>query len=322
MATSTRTRPARRARPALPPGLRLSLAERIDGRLAAIVGGSVVVHGVIALAAWLGDAPEPMVHTPFVPVTYQQDVIDISIPDVEAPLPTPSEPGAAMTPATPTQTPRPIVTPSRVQPSPPRSAQAPVDSQQLASILTGANGETGHTGSMSSRQPSFDLGSQIANARNEQIGDGTRTAPRTVETRIGTTDRAPLVDDPTLTRSPPKHADEPTARIIPGTVKPETRTTLTAAIVLERVNAYMAGLQRCYKLGLAEDSTLSGRVEITFIVDERGHVIEPDASGVSAGVETCIENRMKAWRMPMPKDNDGAATDASFALTLALQPSN
>jgi outer membrane biosynthesis protein TonB len=84
----------------------------------------------------------------------------------------------------------------------------------------------------------------------------------------------------------------------------------------------MAGLQRCYKAGLAQDATLSGRVIISFTVDERGHVIDPEASGVSSSVDTCIANRMKAWRVPIAKDAKGAPTEASFTVSLALQPSS
>jgi hypothetical protein len=313
MATSTRPRPA------LPPGLRLSLADRIDRRLAAIVGGSVVLHGAVAICAWLGDAPEPLVHSPFAAVTYEQDVIDISIPDLVDPV-TDVGPGAATTPAKPSQAPRPIVTPSRI----PSRPAAPIDSEQLASILTGVDGETGHAGSMSRRQPQRDLGAQIANARDSgaQIGDGTRTTPRAIDPRLGTTDREPIVDDPTLTRAPRSRTNEPTPRVVLGPVKPETSTTLTAATVLDRINTiYMAGLQRCYRLGLAEDATLTGRAAISFTVDERGRVTEPEASGVSRTVDTCISNQMKAWRFPIPKDANGAASDASFSVSLALQAS-
>ena len=83
----------------------------------------------------------------------------------------------------------------------------------------------------------------------------------------------------------------------------------------------MAGLQRCYRLGLATDSKLGGRVAISFTVDERGQVNDADASGVSPQVDSCISKQMTGWRFPIPKDAEGTTTDASFAVSLALQPS-
>lgn len=292
----------------LPPGLKLTLGQRIDRRLALIVGSSLLVHGAIATYAWLGDPAEPAFGQA---VTYQQDMIDVTVPDV---LVLPALPGAA-TPVTSKQTPQPIVRPKHA----PKITNEPVDSQRLAAILTGTDGEVGKTG-MNPRQPDFDLGKQIAAARdsNVPISD---TGPRIDTPRIGTRDPS-IVDDPTLTRLPTTPRDEPGGRIISGQIRPDRTTSLTPASVLDRINTvYMAGLQRCYRLGLADEATLAGRVAISFTVDERGKVTDADASGVSPLVDGCISKQMTGWRFAIPKHADGTTTDASFAVSLALQPS-
>jgi outer membrane biosynthesis protein TonB len=303
----------------LPPELRRTLADRVDRRVALFVGGSLAVHLAFAIVAWTDDSAGQPLGTPAVATTYQQDVIDVIVPDDPAITAAPtSEPGAA-TPATPTQTPRRIVEPTRITTRP----APPVDSQRLASILTGTDGEVGKSG-MQPRQPGADLDKQIDDARDSQatIGDGTHTSR--------TDDRAHALDrdtqitstDPTLTHVPGTRRDEPTGRVVPGPVIYDTWTTLTPATVLDRItHVYMAGLQRCYRLGLAADSTLSGRVAISFTVDERGHVSDADASGVSSEVDSCIAKQMQSWRFPAPREKDGSATDATFSVSLALQPS-
>ncbi|HEY5944799.1 MAG TPA: AgmX/PglI C-terminal domain-containing protein, partial [Kofleriaceae bacterium] len=229
-----------------------------------------------------------------------------------------TEPGVA-TPATPHQTARPIVRPTNIQ----KPANGD-DAQRLAAILTGDQDSEHGRGGMSPRQPGVDLGKQIDEARNHPItiGDGTHTSRTDDRTHIGTTPDSPLVDDPTLTRTEHRNDDPLKGRVTVGPVKPDDSTTLTPSVVLDRITTlYMAGLQRCYKDGLKLDSTLSGKVAISFTVDDRGQVIDANASGVSTGVDGCVRGQMAKWRFPIPKDKDGDATDASFAVSLALQPS-
>ena len=289
------------------------LLDRIDRRLAVILGASLAVHVGIAAYAWSADLEQPAtLPAPPVATTYQ-DVVDIVIPDLTPPPTATQHPSPAPGIATPTTAPaHRIVRPTMITASNP----GVVDPQQLAGMLTGTNDEM--------PRPHRDLGTQIIDVRDGHytIGDGTHTSRTDDRANLGTRDESPLTDDPTLTHTPDTHRDEPHGRIIPGTVKPDSTTTLTPAIVLERIQSqYMAGLQRCYRLGLAADSQLSGKVAISLTVDERGQVTDPEASGVSSQVDSCIADQMSRWRFPIPKDKDGAATDASFAVSLALQPS-
>ncbi len=297
----------------LPASLRQSLADRVDRRLAAIVGGSIIVHVAIAGYAWMNDIAEPETEARYIAPLYEEQVIDLTaMPDFVQPPTTPG-PGAT-SPVSPSQTSRPIVRQVQVQ-------QPSVDPTRLASVLTGGESEVGK-GGMASRQQAATLAQQIADAQDTRakIGDGP-TSRVDDRARVTDTDRA-IANDPTLTQAPRPTHEERTGRVIPGTVKPESKTTLSPVVVLERISSlYMAGLQRCYRLGLAIDSTLAGKVAISFTVDERGKVIEADASGVSPQVDGCISRQMGTWRFPAPKDAEGSGTDASFTVSLALQPS-
>lgn len=309
-------------RPQLPAAIRGSFADRIDRRLALFVGGSLLVHIGIAVWAWTNDVPNATLGMPPVAQAFHEEIIDITLPDEPPAHTTSTEPGrpAVAPPVSSHQTSRPIVRPTNVQH--PTSGD---DARRLASILAGdTESETGR-GGMHGRQPGVDLGKQMEDARNHTIaiGDGTHTSRTDDREDVGTVDHSIVTDDPTLTRAPDHH-DEPRlpGRVVIGPVKPDDSTSLTPAVVLERINTlYMAGLQRCYKDGLRLDATLSGRVAISFTVDDRGLVSDPNASGVSPGVDTCVQSQMAKWRFPVPKDKDGAATDASFAVSLALQPS-
>ncbi len=309
-------------RPQLPASIRGTFADRIDRRLALFVGGSLLVHIGIAAWAWTSDVPTTPLGYSHVATTYHEDIIDVTIPDVsdvpDVVTPPTNEPGVAA-PARPTQTPKPIVRPTNI--AKPANGD---DAQRLAAILTGDAPSETSRGGMSSRQPGADLDKQIDDARGKTItiGDGTHTSRTDDRARLGTTPDSPLVDDPTLTRTEP-HREEPLkGRIQVGPVKPDDSTSLTPAVVLDRIQTlYMAGLQRCYKDGLKLDHTLSGKVAISFTVDDRGQVIDASAHGVSSGVDSCVQSQMTTWRFPIPKDKDGDKTDASFAVSLALQPS-
>jgi hypothetical protein len=308
-------------RPQLPAAIRGTLADRIDRRLATILAGSLALHIGLATWAWMTDVETTTLGMSPIAQTYHHDVIDVTFPDVVTPAPPPAnEPGIAK-PVAPPRVARPIVTPTNIT----RPIEDPdANAQRLASILTGDQTETHGKGGMGSRQPGVDLDKQIAEVRdrNYKIGDGTQTSRVDDRSGIGTTPDRPLVNDPTLTQTPARPDEEPRGRIIPGDVIPDTRTTLTAAMVLDRIKTvYMSGLQRCYVLGLRDDGELSGRVKISFTVDERGKVIDPDAAGVSAKVDSCISNQMSTWRFAIPRDKDGDATNASFTVSLALQPS-
>jgi hypothetical protein len=290
------------------------LLSRVDRRLAAILGASIAVHVGIAAYAWSTDLEEPKRSVPMSAIPVEYEEIDIMIPDFTPPKTVTSTtgPGAA-TPTSPNQTPTPIVRRPTIRPSIATSNN--VDPSKLAGLFT--DNDT------PSRRPSLDLGPQIIDARDNHVEVGPDRPDPNDRTNLGTRDESPISNSPTLTHADPSHRDEPTGRIIPGTVKPGSTTTLTPALVLKLIqDQYIRGLQRCYQRGLAnEGPSLAGKVAIEFTVESSGKVSDASASGMSASVDACIEQQMSTWRFPAPHDAHGAATDASFSITLALQPS-
>jgi hypothetical protein len=319
-------------RPALPASMRPSLVDRVDRRVAAIVGLSLAAHFGIALYAWATDAEDGSMLAPSISQTFHHETIEVVIPDEPAPaLPTPAQPapgpGAAAPVAPAQQTGKPIVERPRITTN--RPATTPTlgdaDIARFASIMSGNDRtETGKGGSMDERKPGADLGTQIADARAREVRIGTdgETFREQPGPRLGTTD-GPRIDAPTRVQpNEPKQTEREPGRIqirpVPG--QPPT-TTLTVQMVLDKINSvYMNGLVRCYRKGLVGDASLSGKVSVSFTVTERGSLEDPSARGVTSEVDACVQTQMGSWRFPIPKDKDGDPDTASFALVLALQP--
>jgi hypothetical protein len=312
------TAPAR-PRPQLPASIRGTFSDRIDRRLAVIIGASLLAHIGIAAYAWSTDLETPPLGISTVAASYEQ-VTDITIPD-EAPQP--AQPGTA-TPVAPVQTPAPIVRPTHVTASHPPSLHDD-DALRMASILTGADETPRGPGAMHERQPGADLDKQLEDASHHHvaIGNTDHTSRTDDRAHIGVTSNNPIADDPTLTRTDPTYRTEDrTIRISLMKPKADQTSTLTPDLVLDKIQgAYMTGLQRCYRKGLVGDASLTGRVSISFTVDSHGALTDPEATGLTSQVDACISAQMQAWRFPFPRDKDGEPTEASFHVALALQAS-
>jgi len=305
-------------RPQLPASIRGTLSDRIDRRLAAIIGASLLAHIGIAAYAWSTDRELPPLGMATAARDYiPETTIDVSLPDV----PPVATPGVAA-PVAPVQTPAPIVRPAHVTTSPARPpALHDDDALRMAAILTGANETPNGSGTMHARQPGADLDKQLEDASHHTvvIGNNDHTS-RTGREHIGTDPHGPLVDDPTLTRT--EHREEVPVRITLDRPKPDEPTTLTPDSVVDKIrDAYMNGLERCYRKGLAADASLSGKVPIRFTVTSHGQVTDPEASGVDAQLDACIAGQMTSWHFTIPRDEDGQPTDVSFHVVLALRPS-
>ena len=310
-------------RPQLPASVRGTFADRIDKRLALIVGGSLFVHLAIGAWAWMTDSEhEPLLQSKQF-AEYRQDTYMIDMPDETAA--TAQEPGAA-TPVAPVQTPAPIVKPSRITtPSSPEPAMTTGDAERFAQILTGTDEQRNGRNEMGKRLPGAELGTQIADIRdnNRRIGNddgGFRTRERE-----GLGDgRTQIVDEVArLEQQRRREENIPRGRIdLRPPKQPPGDGPSPDGIIVKIQSDYMPGLMRCYQQGLRGDPSLRGKVAVTFTVTETGKVTDPTARGMTSEVDACITAQMATWRFAAPKDKDGDPTDLDLSLSLALVPAN
>jgi hypothetical protein len=156
-------------RPVLPASIRGTLGDRIDRRLAVIIGASVALHLGIAGVAWFEDVETgSMLETP-IAQTYRQEVMEVTLPDETQPVVSPDPGPGAATPVVATQTPRPIVKRPQISTTKGQEpAMSEDDAQRFASILTGS--EVGKTGAndLNKRQPGADLSGGQSRSRGRQ----------------------------------------------------------------------------------------------------------------------------------------------------------
>ena len=319
--------PAKSPRPQLPASVRGTLGDRIDRRLATIIGASLLVHIAIGAWAWVTEVEEPAM-AQLKNAEYRHpthDTVDI-VADMGPTMP--QEPGAA-TPVAPVQTPAPIVKQPRVSTGPAPTPKLPTadDAARYANMLTTDESGKGARNGMSNRSPGGELGKEIADIRdnNRTIGNddgGFRTRPRE---GIGDGTNEQIVNNaPTdIEQQRPR-----TERDLGGRIELRPQPTPPGGtpipnLIIEKIRtAYMPGLMRCYKKGLLDNATLGGKVKVAFTVTETGSVTDASASGLTQPVDACIAAQMASWRFPVSKDKDGDPIDLDVALTLALVPSN
>ncbi len=315
-------------RPQLPASVRGTFGDRIDRRLAMIVGASLVVHLAIGGWAWLTEVEQAGLFASSDVVEYRQTIYDITLPEETLPLVTPDVPGAA-TPVAPRQTAAPIVA-RRQTPARPTPDLTPGlttdDAARFAQMLTADTESRGGPGTMRPRMPGADLGQQVAdirdNGRRVEVGNQ-NTGFREREREGVGTGPAPRIEAPTqVIEQGPRTEAQPGGRItLRPTKQPELGVTLTAEMLLAKIQRdYMVGLKRCFQKGLATDPSLRGKIALTLTVDDRGRVSSAEAQGLTPEVDSCIATGMTSWRFPAPKDKTGTPIDADFALALVMVP--
>jgi hypothetical protein len=328
------TEPPRQPKPMLPASVRGTFADRFDPRLSVILGASIILHFAIVIMALMFDIEVPSgiaeraYNLTFQPETYQVDVVQ---PEVKSP-----DAGSAAGSAAPVKTPekKPSTVPS-TKPDKPDGGRSDKDTvamqeeeaAKFADLLTG-EGENGKSeGDMSKRRPGADLGQQIDGVKEGgqqvAIGGGAGRGSRgDGDPRVGT-GSGPKITGPTGPESAGggKTEKQPQGRIAVSDKQSFDESTLTPDIVLSKIqSAYMAGLKRCYKEYLKKDATARGKVTLSLTINETGRTTSGKAKGFAGEVDDCISGLMGSWRFPIPKDKDGEATEASFAITLQLVP--
>jgi len=104
-----------------------------------------------------------------------------------------------------------------------------------------------------------------------------------------------------------------------GLIEKLDETSLTPAAVQQKIGTtYSAGIKRCYKKLLATDPRAGGTLTLGLTVTATGQVTKASARGIPA-LESCVTAAMETWRFPMPRDDRGQPTEASFQLKIILQ---
>jgi hypothetical protein len=327
------TEPPRQPKPMLPASVRGTFADRFDPRLSVILGASIIVHFAVVIVALTMDVPTGNDITDRAyNLTFKQDEYKV---DLEQPKPVDTQPQATDQGSAAKQPEKPKTVPTIEKPKNDgggRDEKADVARQEenakaMADLLTGEGLNGTSEGDMSKRRPGADLGTQIADVREGgkevAVGGGGGRGPRgDGDPRVGT-GKGPKIDGPggTETAGGPKEEKAPTGRIQVSDKQTFDDSSLTPDIVLSKIqSAYMAGLKRCYKEHLKKDASARGKVTLSLTVNETGRTTSGNAKGFASEVDECIGNQMSSWRFPVPKDKDGEATEASFAITLQLVP--
>ena len=325
------TEPPRQPKPMLPASVRGTFADRFDPRLSVILGASIILHFAIVIVALAMDVdvPSGMAERAYsLTFTPDQYTVDVEKPQPEKPADTGS--AAAKVPEKAAAT-----VPSKVPAKAPdsgRDAKADVALQEeqakaMADLLTGEGPNGNSEGDMSKRRPGADLGQQIADVReggkSVSVGGGTGRGTRgDGDARVGT-GKGPNINGPggTETAGGPKVEHAPQGRIQVSDKQSFDESSLTPDIVLAKIQSvYMSGLKRCYKQYLNKDASARGKVTLNLTVNSTGRTVKGAAHGFAGEVDDCINAQMVSWRFPVPKDKDGEATDAAFAITLQLVP--
>ena len=331
--------PSRPAAMPLPASMRGSLISSIDPVLAIVMAISLLLHFSVALYAYQRDRVVMKRSSRVFSDTFQRPTVAVADLDFDRPAEPTVEAPAEKEPEEPAKkSDAPKNEPSR--PRAPsnagggeRSAEEALQLQEEAvafanNLLSDDFSESGIGGGSSDRDPKNDLGEAIAAVRRSgakvEVGGGAPRGTRgSTSTEIGT-GQGPQVEGPgdTTTRTEEKVAEKvPRGRINVGGSSSLDETTLRPNEVLRKIQTvYMNGLKRCHKDLLKRDPSAGGRVTLRFMVGGTGRVVKVKADGFDPGVDRCIEGQANNWRFGVPKDEDGEVTDATFKISLVLQP--
>lgn len=331
--------PPRQPKPMLPASVRGTFADRIEPRLAVIVGTSIVLHFAVILFFWFRDVEEGGLAERAYNRSFQQDTYQVAIeepPPDEKPAEGSAGSAAAgsaakdPTPEKPSTKPNPG---GSKEPADGRSentapSMSDADAIALANLMSVDSAQGTTTGGMNDRAPGADLGDQVAAVRESGktpgIGGGTGRVTRgDGDPRTGT-GTGPKIDGPGGTTTPGGGKGEekgPVGRISVSDKQTFDDSSLTPDVVLKKIqSAYMTGIKRCYTNYLKKEATARGKVKLSLTVNESGRTTDGSAKGLADEVDSCISNLMSGWTFPKPVDKDGDATEASFAITLQLVP--
>ncbi|MEO8700409.1 MAG: hypothetical protein ABI867_10210 [Kofleriaceae bacterium] len=328
------TEPPRQPKPMLPASVRGTFADRFEPQLIVILGISVFAHFLLVLLSFLGvfgereRGDENMAEKAF-ELTFEPEKYKIELQE-EAPVADAGSAGSAakVDPGKPDKKPAtPANNDSGGRKDTEQVSMSEDDAAAFADKLTAEGPNGTDAGDMSKRRPGADLDAQIKNVtdgnKTVAVGGGAGRGSRgDGDPRVGT-GTGPKIGNGGIESAGGGKVTEkgPAGRISVASKQAFDESSLTPDIVLAKIQSvYMAGLKRCYKQYLNKDASARGKVTLSFGVSASGNTTGGKANGFADEVDTCIGSQMGGWRFPVPKDKDGEATDASFAITLQLVP--
>jgi hypothetical protein len=314
----------------LPASVRGTFADRFDPRLSVILGASIVIHFAIVIVALAMDVELPSgIADRAYNLTFKQDTYQVDVTP-----PQPAQTGADQGSAAKKEPEKPASKPAPEKKDPGAGRDQAKDiamqeeqAKAMANLLAGDGPNGTSEGDMSKRRPGADLGQQIdavkEGGKTVAVGGGTGRGSRDAgDPRTGT-GHGPNINGPggTEVAGGPKVEHAPTGRISVSEKSALDESNLSAESVLAKIQAaYMSAIKRCYTSYLKKDASARGKVALSFTVNETGRTLQGAARGFAGEVDECIGGLMSTWRFPVPKDKDGEATSAQFAITLQLVP--
>jgi hypothetical protein len=321
------TEPPRQPKPMLPASVRGTFADRFDPRLLVILGASIVAHFAVAIVALMGDIEKKSAAERAYELTFEPEKYQVEIKVEPDPV---ADSGSAAGSA--------AKEPAKKEPAKDSGANTGRDAKKDvamneddAAALANAMSFDGPNGNVAAdigkRSPGADLDAQINNVREGNktvaVGGGTGRGSRgDGDARVGTGGGPKIGGPGGLDSAGGGKVDSgPKGRISVSDKKSFDESSLTPDIVLAKIQSvYMAGIKRCYKTYLNKDASARGKVLLSLTVNPTGRTINGNAKGFAGEIDECITTLMGGWRFPVPKDKDGEATEASFAITLQLVP--
>ena len=333
-------------KPMLPASVRGTFADRLDPRLTAIVGASVLLRlGVVVWALLQDPEIEDDMASRAYNLTFKQETFDVEVEKPKPPEVAKADGAGEKKPdAASDKKPDKRPDPGRVAekddspPEPDPGAQARADAEAVrrkeeavafANALTGGD-DTGADalGGMQRMRPVGDLGKELegvkASGTTVAIGNGGSGGSRgDGDPKVGT-GTGPKISGPGRVDSSGTGKEDdkgPTGRITVGSKSSDDDTSLTPDAVLGKIqSAYMNNIKRCYTTHLKVDPSARGKVALSFTVNESGRATGGRAKGFADEVDSCITSLMGSWTFGKPIDADKAPTTAEFSITLQLVP--
>ena len=106
--------------------------------------------------------------------------------------------------------------------------------------------------------------------------------------------------------------------ILPGHDLPEARGALAPEAIKAVIVAHRQDARSCYEATLQRDTSLAGRIVMTWTIGPSGAVTRVEVKSSTMkdpGVQDCLVGRIKAWLFPAPADGDDVEVTYPFAFT-------